>query len=341
MKAVKLPPTPQAVDPAAKMLSDEWAVLAGMRFVLAICVAAWHYGTVIDLTSASVPRLITLLRVWDGPSCVVCFFLVSGYSIAASLEKSPVGYARRRFWRIAPVYWISLILALVPFAIVGYSFHIQDRTETYPGTLSAIINATGLPWILTPAVPTFSPCWSLTPEIIYYCIAPLLIIRPAYTICAVLTSVVCFLIFPRDDPSIMYIWPTIQLAWVWMIGFLYRQYRESEYAAPAMILLVLWLCGNRSLYVVTLAALVFGICIKAPKWLAGFAKYLGDLSYPLYLSHMPVYIILYLTMGHWMRHMPLSYLVVSVVASIVIYHIIDAPLRRFGKMGVSQPSPLL
>jgi peptidoglycan/LPS O-acetylase OafA/YrhL len=89
---------------------NNWALLGGLRFFLAFIVLTAHLGWYL-------PKSDPFLK-FDKFSPVVAvlgFLLISGFSIAASLNASPKGYYFRRFIRIFPLYIFSIsISVLIP-----------------------------------------------------------------------------------------------------------------------------------------------------------------------------------------------------------------------------------
>jgi peptidoglycan/LPS O-acetylase OafA/YrhL len=86
-------------------ISAQWSVLAGLRFILAVCVLITHSGIVAP------GNILWLLVGQTGYPAVFGFFMVSGYSVAASIVARPQGYFKRRVSRIYPAYLFAIIFA--------------------------------------------------------------------------------------------------------------------------------------------------------------------------------------------------------------------------------------
>lgn len=91
---------------------------------------------------------------------VVAFFLVSGYVIGLTLTKQTIRvFAIRRFWRLFPVYWIVLVLAVVVNLPAN---PIRDH-----GALVFVANLLMLQGLV--ALPSIiGSAWTLGPELLYY-----------------------------------------------------------------------------------------------------------------------------------------------------------------------------
>src|ERR1019366_8528321 len=87
--------------------SVSWEALALLRFFLAWIVLSQHLTSVTDHSG-----WVEALSSFDGKAAVVGFLLVSGYSIAASLDRESEGFYRRRFLRVYPLYFFAIVFAV-------------------------------------------------------------------------------------------------------------------------------------------------------------------------------------------------------------------------------------
>ncbi|AMX03047.1 acyltransferase family protein [Microbulbifer thermotolerans] len=124
---------------------------------------------------------------------VICFFLISGFVIPYSLsetESSLKRFAIRRFFRLYPPYWISLLAAIV-FTVFVDNSHLSTGTIVANITmlqgLFGYENIQGL-------------YWTLTIELIFYCLVALLFAmkllnRPAALLLACLSNLFIFVVW--------------------------------------------------------------------------------------------------------------------------------------------------
>jgi peptidoglycan/LPS O-acetylase OafA/YrhL len=135
-----------------------WAILAGMRFVLATIVLVGH------VCQFTLHWRWPYSGTWPQMSAVYGFLLISGYCIAASLQKSPGGYFRRRILRIYPTYLAAMVLAYATAKFIG------APTAGRYTTLGSLVM---LEAILSPRFPLMGQAWTLAAEWWCYMAAPL------------------------------------------------------------------------------------------------------------------------------------------------------------------------
>jgi peptidoglycan/LPS O-acetylase OafA/YrhL len=119
------------------------------------------------------------------PEMVIVFFVLSGFSIAHSLQKSkdPKPFYKRRFIRLYPPYITALIWAMLVVGLTQWIFpHFFDGTYKTP-QFDRLCNSRGLfTWqgivrnlFYYPQLGgVLTPFWSLTQEVIFYLLAPYL-----------------------------------------------------------------------------------------------------------------------------------------------------------------------
>jgi peptidoglycan/LPS O-acetylase OafA/YrhL len=312
----------------------QWAVLAGLRFLLATIVLASHAR---HMGAALV--VFGPLRLMGYQVAMIGFFLISGFSIAHSV-RHPEGFYRRRLDRIYPVYLVGLLLALVPFMVWGPVVTTHAEKIGAPGSLWDLLgNAFFLQGITVRRIETNGPLWSLAVEALYYLFAPLFAkLRVRHLLALVGLSALAYVGRSRlgagDWAYNMNGLSAFLLLWSWLLGFLaYKHGREIWmrlllvaaapllllYAPPTPILAI-------PIYLLVAAALLWPPKLGLLR--AGGQKtlqYLGELSYPLYVVHWPILVLL--CSGG--QHHP-AFMVVAgcFLAAVLVYHGIDAPMRR-------------
>ena len=330
--------------PPAKENGDQWAVLAGLRCVLASIVVSQHLGFVAYSTD-----LTRTLQTFGASEAVLGFFLISGYSIAHSLSQHTDwrDYMRRRFWRIYPVYIGALVLGMVPIWLWGNPF--TCATGSIGGATdfkSLILDLLLVQGVGFATIGLAGVAWSLSVEWILYILAlGFRKMSTGFLAGIVAASALLFDIAPHFKPISQWAYwglkdglPLLMLCWLWIAGFLYYRHKDSPAALPIFIgsvLAAIVLCDNSGLTrhgILTVAgtAALIGVArfVRLPKFSIKPLNYLGDLSYPLYLVHIPVMLCLY---PQCYETLPWVFPTSIALVTLLFYHAIDKPLRRFGQ----------
>ncbi len=266
---------------------------------------------------------------------VIVFFVLSGFSIAHSLsaEKAPLPFYKRRLVRIYPSYIVALFWAGLVFIITrllfpqwydgsltDFSFQRTIQMNNYfePGVVIKNLFYMPSPGFIT-------PFWSLTYEVIFYLLAPLLLRR--VNLFAIFSGLLFLtnLVFPKPISSIglpMYLY---QFLFVYNIYFaigavLYKYFdvikhffmRLNNEIMIAMILITLgaiytanFLTGGENVggFILSafLSVLLITYFINKEVRISWLMK-IGQYSYTLYITHFAS-IYLYLG-GYWLIFKP-------------------------------------
>jgi peptidoglycan/LPS O-acetylase OafA/YrhL len=267
-----------------------WPALGGVRFFLAMIVVATHSHDF---------RVIggewrTFLDDMSAFAAVIGFLVISGYSIAASHAKEPQNYYFRRCLRILPLYFLAIAFASVCILPLG-------------GIPTDWSNAAGnlifLQGIICKPLRTNEVVWTLSIEVFYYLLAPLLARLSTAVLGTVMAAgAVVFVLADQTNPP----YPHLQhgsaiavLAWSWLLGFVAFRLKRA-YVAGAVIAAVAGIAlglsqsvtGKDWFVIVAVVAMGigFGARLNAPTWVSRSFSFLGDLSYPLYLFHYPFFL---------------------------------------------------
>lgn len=144
--------------------------LTGLRFPAALAVFAFHASThSIEGTAHDVAMAIA----GRGYIGVAFFFMLSGFVLTWSRREGDDvrGFYRRRFARIAPVYWVCLAGATL-LLIVGTGNLVKPVVTALPSVVA--LQA----WIPVPSIyfGGNGPGWSISAEMFFYLCFPLLVL---------------------------------------------------------------------------------------------------------------------------------------------------------------------
>jgi len=234
---------------------------------------------------------------------VPVFFVLSGFCVGTMWFKAPDwrSFAWRRFVRIFPPYYASVLVVLVLRVATCAWLGVPRRQWLGTPTLSeAVAIATLTTWPCRQIGNVQVVYWTLTFEVAFYLVMSLVLVAPrqARLVTLVLTSAVCTALglSPALDarPSFLFwciLWPLFAL------GVATSLFRRARWAALAVgmpaVIGLLNIVDHRSydgyaptalVTAGTLLLVARGLRIPPLRWLAA----LGRVSYSLYLVHLPV-----------------------------------------------------
>jgi peptidoglycan/LPS O-acetylase OafA/YrhL len=333
----------------------QWKVLAGLRFFLAFIVFSYHLK---DYVPDYGRDLFCQIGKLNGLAAVLGFLLVSGYSIAHSVSKEASGFYQRRIFRIYPLYLCAVLFSISPFLFLGETLHLPDK-EIYGSALGTVLgHFLFLQGFVIHPLSINLPFWTLSVEVACYLLAPFLVKLNDFKIIGlIVTSALFYVGFPNlyqtfypQSPlpfysAFSYAIPFGLFLWAWLIGFLiYRRKSLFQKALLVGLGAILLLLNNQFIGKIGIVTYLFSgmILIGAPylplpKPLSNLLNYLGDLSYPLYLFHVPTLVIAYLLFG--IRN-SFSFIFISFVVSMLFYHGVDVPCRLSKKTKPTAQNPI-
>ena len=259
-------------------------------------------------------------------SGVILFFTLSGFLMdrTLSFDRSLISYTVRRAARILPIYWLSLLMA---FAIGSWTLR------------DLFINAA----FLVPVAKTelmSGVYWTLYVEVLFYCIAPILIysgdravkIAP-YLFIAI--DIVIWLV--RGEPS-----HAIYHLTYCLLGMQYGAWYRGALSGAGLAIAATVITLSASLLspvsiLVGLSPLISGIllwyALRKERQIA-ILSFFGDVSYGWYLTHAVVglpltAIIVRNGASDWQA--ALAGAGVALLLSWVVFRTIERPSIRFGK----------
>lgn len=331
------------------------------RFVLALAVLIAHIATA--LGPSVVNRNSLHILVWSGEA-VFAFFVISGFYMSLIVNEK---YARLRggTWRfylnralrLYPIHWALLVLYGIGYAWYGAPwFLLGDFREPFARWVYAV--ASNVVFFGVEALPIASaanwhfvvgPIWSLSIECYFYLLAPFIVGRRLRTL-GVLFAVALalrlglyvagvpllpwrYFFFPAD--LVFFLMGSL----AWRLYPWVRKHRHAAWfgaaAATALAICVvappLWTAPDLDQPVAWLFYVLVAVCTPAlfaltRRW--RFDNVLGQLSYPVYLSHILVIDVV--------ARLPLSRaldrglvaMIGTLALSVVLYVAIDRPVEH-------------
>ncbi len=270
-----------------------------------------------------------------GTIYVMGFFVISGYCIHLSVARQVDSgrfafkpYLVARLTRILPLYYLGLLLAVAVEWVIA-----DARPVTWPHGVEAPVIAAQLVLLqnLTETYGSFAPSWSITNEAFYYllygglaCLAAGGVRRPAWAGMALCFGVLVVTLVDHAvrgyDRYVYSFGQLIGLGTVWFLGVfaaIHGDYlvripwvrRLARFWPAGIPVVMIWQFfhltphGLYSISGMTFALMMIrfhdGVDVVRPRvessWRKSFAESVGLTSYPMYLFHGPVMMLV----GSW------------------------------------------
>lgn len=314
-------------------------MLAGSRFLLAFIVVNAHVGMAFPADQA--PPAYMFGRQFGPLAAVIGFLIISGFSIGESFKR-PEGFYRRRAGRVWPTLFVAVALFAAILMAWGPITLPYGSVANKPTALAVVCTLLGLNGFFVGSF--LGPTWSLSVELLFYWLTPLFH-RMGTSVLVALIGISAIFYWLQADmgaptlPAARYGIAAGLLLWAWLSGFLY-----SRSAAPWTALLMGGLCivlighfndqggsySGLTLFAVAIA-IVAGRHVYLPGRVRSVLDYLGDISYPLYLIHYPIIVLLAGVVG---VRTQLPLVAASLAASVICLHLFERPMRRILPTGV-------
>ena len=297
----------------------------------------------------------------EGVIAVVIFYILAGHVVTflfiENFNFNIKKFYQDRFLRIFPVFWLVAIIYIIFLLVTKYGnpiFNFENlllnlsliplNYYMYLYTKIIILTNTNPPWYLIP------PAWSLGAEFQFYLLVPFLLRYPKITGIIFIFSLVIYSFANLDIinsdyfgyrllPGVIFIF----LIGVYLQKLLYKRilFFERILLIFAYIYSVLWfiiIVLYFNVYGVYTRETLLGIILGVPLVFFAlrfkifpFKKFLGDLSYVVYLMHF--LIIWFLDYMNWnMKNIFLKALVtiiLTIVVSSLIVKIIEKTIEQY------------
>jgi len=339
-----------------------------MRGIAILMVLAVHSTLFFDIFNIMNLPLGLENILHSGKYGVSLFFIVSAYTLFRSLdirkENGFKDYYIRRFFRIAPLYYLVIIL-LFTFT-TGKIFYMQEGTND----ISLFNLATHMFFINGFFTSNFNSIigveWTIFVEIFFYMILPVIFIYRKYLlkislflfIIAILNALIMKL-YPLNELERIQLYFS-PLAWfiVFMLGILIYSYQTmfiktifikfKKHIAVSIVLLFILLSyvklpGNYLIFSILLASFfMLNKYNKITFFNNLLLKRIGELSFSIYLIHMPIFALartekmgggLMIFDNQILNYIFFTLCLISIIVAIsfILYKYIEQPFMKLGK----------
>lgn len=328
------------------------------RFIAAIAIVISHFNK--DMFLYKIDYISNIFL--NANVGVSYFFILSGFiMIVAYNKKEKIGYIdyyKNRFARIFPLYVLGLVLYLVT----------KYANFSIPATIVYLLGLQS--WIPGKVMILNFPGWSISVEFLFYLIFPVLYNyfysrkNKSIWIAAILLWVVTqvFSHLYKASPyyeglhtksqQFLYYFPLMHVN-EFLVGnlagiFFINNFKQKNYDIPIILIflaILLALIFVPLFYHNGLMAVLFIPLIILISWNNGFLtkvfslkplEYLGEASYAIYITHIPVlYILREVILWKW-KTMDTDgkfwiYMAVLIPVSMLFYQFIEKPMRNYIK----------
>ncbi len=330
-------------------MPEKWSALAGVRFLLASIVAVNHIRDYAPL------GWLGFIPKFGAFESILGFLLISGYSIGHSYQSQPEGFLWRRIRRLYPVYFAALVLTYVALQV--------ENPAVLTDWFALGLNALFLNQLFT-TTSYLGPAWSLSLEFWLYSLAPLLMgLALSRVRLLAYVSFGSYLLYAVARPvlklpyfaSVGFGGNLLLLSFTWVIGLHLSRSKGGErevmrdvglmfgvhillsaaiqlaYRVKHQALLeymrhdlVGYFMQGLTLVFVWLVFQQLVVASTASTRRSWLLRFLGDVSYPLYLLHVPLCILL---AKAGLRSALLFYLI-SIACSALVYQLLDTYSKR-------------
>lgn len=331
-----------------------------LRGIAILCVILRHSGQqVINLS----PILTNICN--DGAMGVQLFFIVSALTLFMSMEtrkeSSTASFYIRRFFRIAPLYYIGIFFYIPFYGGMDSWRHLAPYGITWGDVVKNFLFIH--PWFINAINSVVLGGWSIGVEMWFYIFVPFLFLKIKNiktALLMVISTLVLSQIINNIIPSfynyelinsyLEYWFPT-QVP-IFMLGILLFYMIKEKYEIPrigALLLIpvsILLMVISHSFHYVP-SIFIFGLSFitlafslsqfQNPVFVNGFTQFLGKISYSMYLWHFVV-----LKIAHFLvkkvnvnpfESLVLHFLLVVIISMIVgyiSYKLIEDPGMKMG-----------
>ena len=352
-----------ALGTGARMYPNDIRPLTSLRIAAALWVLVYHFR---DHLGLDVDRLGLVDKGYLG---VDLFFILSGFILShvylSRVEEKRLNYGSFLWARLSRIYPVHLVTLAATVAIWLVAMKMGARFDPIafdPKVLPQhllLIHA----WGTTPSVQWNFPSWSISAEWFAYLIFPLagflvLALRRAAWLAVALSLGLFFVMFWGVESNGLPLSEVTRLGIVRIIpaflfgASLYQLGRTVELPRIAALagaaLAVLWIAVGSSLHWSDAAIWpAFGLLIFSlaeasktnPGGVMGAAAlvYLGEVSYAVYMVHLPVDIAYFHGLSRVAPNLSgaaawaawLGVFAVTLIAAIAIYHLVERPARNW------------
>ena len=295
---------------------------------------------------------------------VALFFLVSGFVILRALDKEAwLDFLVRRIFRIFPANVVSVVGIAMVTAIFCHHYHVRS-----PDTFQNVASSALLVMNYTADLPVMPVLWTLEVEVLFYIVMAMVSARTHIekkTVLTVAMGCLCatiyidflahdFKLFAIYSSRFVHFGSDLVLLTFLLIGAMLYRISSEGWSSESYVYLAASVAVHYAASIShngltngigtgisssssAAALIIFASAFRAKmewKWIRPL-RWLGDISYSVYLVHIPLgWMVLATLANHgWSIHVAgFTTVVVIVACAWVLHETVEDPSRRLGRM---------
>lgn len=278
---------------------------------------------------------------------VPMFFVISGYCILIAFHhaKTPSEFILRRFLRIFPPYWFSLVLVLATILILKLTVG-ENSIIIFPKSLAGIAATLILFTKPVTDIPVINwVYWTLSFEVFFYVVIYICsFFKKQYFTIALLAVTLLSIILPVYKSGPLFFlgsWPLFSLG-IAVYQLLHYSGRQKWFSVILLVFSVAGFYTTHQSFLYLAACGITALLIVANHFMPlkdNFFSRLGDASYSLYLIHIPLSVYPFLMLkvpaikDNLVYCIPvdLILLILLIILSRLMHKYIEMPAINYGK----------
>lgn len=314
-----------------------WSLLGALRFFLASLVVFSHIYQWFLVENSN---YFSEVAKTTGLVAVIAFLVISGYSIASSIARQEKDFCRRRLIRVLPLYILAILFTYSTNFLSSSNILIEQ-----PSLFLIVQNLFLFQGFFCEPVKTNPVVWTLSIEMFFYALAPVLYCSSnrqlIYKIACASAFLFCIYkllskyLFPQAPGfhELLFGQGAILLGWAWLLGFYFffnhgTKEEKISFILPGAIAIGLLYSKNPTgllIYCLTCFIIIYGGKLKISKQVCLLFSWLGDISYPLYLFHFPILIVL----QDFLKPTAAGFYLTAFISSALLDKYYDKPVKAF------------
>lgn len=271
---------------------------------------------------------------------VTIMFFVSGYLCYPSLDRSRgvLSFYKKRFWRVIPAFMFVNVGFALLWIVSGY-VGMSDISNLLLRTAKPMVSLDA-GWTPEGALNNGS-LWTIPVQVQFYLLTPCIALYLRNSdlhksiLIIMIGSVLCLMFAPISDKNLFLSKLCLPYLYTYIFGMFCYKYRDTIIhiavrwlSALCFCYIVLcWIFGLQMLYITNHLLMLSTL---GAAYAFGKSRIRNDISYEIYLWHMPVFsVVFYMNKSFGWTHLLFVYML-TILLSYMCLKYLEMPLRKLG-----------